>query len=67
MTAGRGIVHSEMPYGELPGKGVQLWVNLSSKDKMVEPEYQELDASEIPIATQGQVTVKGEIFENAIF
>lgn len=59
MTAGRGIVHSEMPYGDLPGKGLQLWVNLRAKDKMVEPEYQELDVSEIPVATEGLVTVKG--------
>lgn len=59
MTAGRGIVHSEMPYGELPGKGLQLWVNLNSKEKMVQPEYQELDSSEIPVVSQNNVTVKG--------
>lgn len=34
MTAGRGIVHSEMPAGQGVQKGLQLWINLSSKDKM---------------------------------
>ena len=34
MTAGRGIVHSEMPAGQGVSKGLQLWVNLSSKNKM---------------------------------
>lgn len=34
MTAGRGIIHSEMPAGEGAQKGLQLWINLSSKDKM---------------------------------
>lgn len=34
MTAGRGIVHSEMPAGPGTQKGLQLWINLSSKDKM---------------------------------
>lgn len=61
MTAGRGIVHSEMPCGELPGKGLQLWVNLRAKDKMTTPEYQELDPSQIPVATQDKVTVKGNL------
>lgn len=34
MTAGRGIVHSEMPAADGVQKGLQLWINLSSKDKM---------------------------------
>ena len=37
---GRGIVHAEMPFGQDRGWGLQLWVNLKSKDKMVEPAYQ---------------------------
>ena len=57
MTAGRGIMHSEMPLTK--SRGLQLWVNLKSKDKMVEPSYQELEASQIPTATQNGVTVKG--------
>lgn len=34
MTAGRGIIHSEMPAGEGVQRGLQLWINLPSKDKM---------------------------------
>ena len=49
MTAGRGIVHSEMPEQE-DGlmRGFQLWVNLPAKDKMVAPQYQEFSAERIP-------------------
>jgi len=49
MTAGRGIVHSEMPEQE-DGLmwGFQLWVNLPSKDKMVPPRYQDIDPADVP-------------------
>ncbi len=49
MTAGRGIVHSEMPEQE-EGlmRGFQLWVNLPASDKMTEPRYQDIAASDIP-------------------
>ncbi len=49
MTAGRGIVHSEMPEQE-EGlmRGFQLWVNLPAKDKMGQPRYQEFSAERIP-------------------
>jgi len=50
MTAGRGIIHSEMPEqssGLL--KGFQLWVNLPQKNKMVEPSYQEFPAEQVAI------------------
>ena len=51
MTAGRGIVHSEMPEQE-EGlmRGFQLWVNLPAKDKMTAPQYQEFSAERIPRA-----------------
>ena len=49
MTAGRGIVHSEMPEQEHGlMRGFQLWVNLPAKDKMVAPQYQEFSAERIP-------------------
>ncbi|KAG2389283.1 hypothetical protein C9374_013843 [Naegleria lovaniensis] len=48
MTAGRGVVHSEMPEGSGVNTGMQLWVNLKAKDKMVEPQYQDLRACDIP-------------------
>lgn len=57
MTAGRGVVHAEMPVSEEPVVGLQLWVNLSKRDKMVEPAYQELKGSEVPKPSQGGVTV----------
>ncbi|KAF9164087.1 hypothetical protein DFQ26_001828 [Actinomortierella ambigua] len=60
MTAGRGIVHSEMPVkAETPIHGLQLWVNLPRDQKMCEPQYQELLDEQIPRArpTPG-VTVK---------
>ncbi|KAG8375974.1 hypothetical protein BUALT_Bualt09G0014900 [Buddleja alternifolia] len=58
MTAGRGIVHSEMPAGEGTHTGLQLWINLSSKDKMIEPRYQELLSEDIPKAEKDGVEVK---------
>lgn len=49
MTAGRGLVHSEMPeQQEGRMRGFQLWVNLPAKDKMTAPRYQEFAADRIP-------------------
>lgn len=55
MTAGRGIVHSEMPEQE-NGLiwGFQLWVNLPAKDKMTAPRYQDIAPEKIPEADAGQ-------------
>ncbi|HEX5755677.1 MAG TPA: pirin family protein [Arenimonas sp.] len=50
MTAGRGIVHSEMPEQEQGlMRGFQLWVNLPAKDKLCTPQYQEFSAERIPV------------------
>ena len=50
MTAGKGIVHSEMPEQESGLlAGFQLWVNLPSKDKMCEPKYQEFVAQDVTL------------------
>jgi redox-sensitive bicupin YhaK (pirin superfamily) len=57
MTAGRGIVHSEMPGADDENVGLQLWVNLKSTDKMVAPEYQELLSQDVPKATKDGVSV----------
>ena len=60
MTAGRGIVHSEMPEQE-DGllMGFQLWINLPAAEKMTAPSYQEFAAAEIPVETlDGGGTVK---------
>jgi redox-sensitive bicupin YhaK (pirin superfamily) len=64
MTAGSGVIHSEMPAEEIlrhGGRlhGFQLWINLPRSDKMMPPRYQELRAADIPTATgaDGKVTV----------
>jgi redox-sensitive bicupin YhaK (pirin superfamily) len=50
MTAGRGIMHQEMPRGDAQGRmhGFQLWANLPSSLKMTAPRYQDVKAAEIP-------------------
>ena len=62
MTAGSGVIHSEMPSQEIRRNGgrlhgFQLWVNLPRRDKMMRPRYQELRAAEIPTATSADGTV----------
>ena len=55
MTAGRGIVHSEMPKitdGDL--HGFQLWTNLPAKDKMIKPRYQDYQATDIPVVPNNE-------------
>jgi redox-sensitive bicupin YhaK (pirin superfamily) len=52
MSAGKGIIHSEMP--ELDGGGLhgfQLWINLPAKEKMSTPKYRDVPATEIPVIT----------------
>jgi redox-sensitive bicupin YhaK (pirin superfamily) len=52
MTAGRGIVHSEMPQQESGRmRGFQLWINLPAKDKMKPAAYRDIPAREIPVVT----------------
>ena len=52
MTAGRGIIHSEMPEQQ-EGRmtGFQLWVNLAAKDKMCAPTYRDVPPSDVPALT----------------
>jgi quercetin 2,3-dioxygenase len=60
MTAGSGIVHSEMPKpvnGQMGG--FQLWVNLPRSHKMMDPRYQEITQTQVPIVSQNKgVTVR---------
>jgi redox-sensitive bicupin YhaK (pirin superfamily) len=56
MTAGSGIVHSEMPSRTMRERGgrmhgFQIWVNLPARDKMTTPRYQEIPRAQIPEAT----------------
>jgi redox-sensitive bicupin YhaK (pirin superfamily) len=67
MTAGRGIVHSEMPEQE-EGlmQGFQLWLNLPAKDKMTAPRYQDIPPEQIPLARPAPgveaKVIAGELF-----
>jgi hypothetical protein len=58
MTAGRGILHQEMPRGDASGRmhGFQLWANLPSSLKMTEPRYQDIPAVDIPDVTDDDGT-----------
>jgi len=65
MTAGAGVIHSEMPSDRIQREGglmhgFQLWVNLPRKDKMMKPRYQEIPSANIPKAESddGLVTVR---------
>ena len=65
MTAGSGVIHSELPEKEFAKKGgrfhgLQLWVNLPKKEKMIKPRYQEISSDGIPVAKtdDGSVQVK---------
>ncbi len=46
-TAGRGIIHSEMPHSEHVTEGIQVWINLPRHLKKIEPQYQQLNAQQI--------------------
>ena len=50
MTAGKGIIHQEMPHGDDKGRmhGFQLWANLPASLKMMAPRYQDIHSADIP-------------------
>jgi redox-sensitive bicupin YhaK (pirin superfamily) len=59
MTAGRGILHQEMPQGDPKGRmhGFQLWANLPSSLKMTTPRYQDVGSKDIPEVKDDDGTV----------
>lgn len=66
MTAGAGVVHSEMPDSGLVRDGgrmhgFQLWVNLPRADKMMRPRYQEISSAKIPVARSPDGTVEAKV------
>src|SRR5919198_125049 len=66
MTAGAGVVHSEMPEKEFVQSGgnlhgFQLWVNLPQRDKMIKPRYQDIPSSKIPLAQTKDDAVKAKV------
>jgi len=54
MTAGSGIIHQEMPKGDVNGSmhGFQLWANLPATQKMMAPRYRDITADRIPVVEQ---------------
>ena len=58
MTAGRGIMHQELPRGDSAGRmhGFQLWANLPSSLKMTDPRYQDVESAAIPEVTEDDGT-----------
>ena len=65
MTAGRGIIHSELPHPDFFDAGgvmhgFQIWVNLPAKDKMMQPRYQDIPSDDIPTveSTDGKIWAK---------
>lgn len=55
MTAGRGVIHSELPeQDEGRMEGFQLWLNLPAKDKMTAPWYRDIQSADIPEFTTGE-------------
>jgi redox-sensitive bicupin YhaK (pirin superfamily) len=72
MTAGAGVVHSEMPEKEFLRSGgnlhgFQLWVNLPQRDKMIKPRYQDVPSSKIPVARTEDGAVKVKIIAGEAF
>jgi redox-sensitive bicupin YhaK (pirin superfamily) len=70
MTAGSGVVHSELPSDEfMQGGGVmhgfQIWVNLPARDKMMKPRYQEIPKAGVPEASSADGKVKVRVIAGA--
>jgi redox-sensitive bicupin YhaK (pirin superfamily) len=60
MTAGKGIIHSELPTKKMMDEGglmhgFQIWVNLPAKDKMMNPRYQDITSDDSPTIDKGGV------------
>ena len=67
MTAGKGVIHSEMPeQTEGLVRGFQLWFNLPKEKKMIDPAYHDIQADQIPVVEleKGKVKVISGTFQN---
>ncbi|MCC7357048.1 pirin family protein [Candidatus Uhrbacteria bacterium] len=72
MTAGDGIIHSEMPDEEFQavgGKmhGIQLWINLPRQDKRMKPRYQDISVNKIPKVTSPDGLIQATVIAGNIF
>jgi redox-sensitive bicupin YhaK (pirin superfamily) len=70
MTAGSGVVHSELPSDEFMRDGgvmhgFQIWVNLPARDKLMKPHYQEIPKSGVPEALNADGMVKVRVIAGA--
>ena len=69
MTAGKGIIHSEMPeQTEGLMRGFQLWLNLPKEKKMVDPSYKDIQADDIPLVNfnGGQIKVISGLYKSIL-
>ena len=55
-TAGRGLMHSELPGTEGRNHGLQLWISLSRQDKQLDPSFQQVKSSQLPETTHDGAT-----------
>ncbi len=62
-TAGKGIIHSEMPSGK--AHGIQLWINLPKRLKQMQPSYQQVDAADVHVDSNDGVTVRTVVGEGS--
>ncbi|GAB9471707.1 Pirin-like protein [Globisporangium polare] len=67
MTAGRGIMHAEMPASTDTFHGLQLWVNLPQSKKMCEPRYQDVSREEVPHVFNAKKDVEAIVFAGEVF
>jgi len=66
MTAGSGIIHQEMPQKSERMLGLQLWLNLPAKYKMVAPKYHGINSQDIPVITEegSKIHIIGGTYKN---
>ncbi|KAG7400335.1 hypothetical protein PHYBOEH_006092 [Phytophthora boehmeriae] len=67
MTAGKGIMHAEMPKSEVPAHGLQLWINLPNTSRMIEPRYQEIRREVVPHAFNEDKSIEAIVFAGEVF
>ncbi|GMF25611.1 unnamed protein product [Phytophthora fragariaefolia] len=67
MTPGKGIMHAEMPKSEVPAHGLQLWINLPSSRRMIEPRYQEISRDTVPHAFNDDKSIEAIVFAGEVF
>ena len=58
MTAGRGLIHNEIPAEGITVHSLQLWINLPAAEKMTAPRYQDLAGDAVPVRQQPGVEVR---------